>query len=172
MTLLTTCTGDGPSSGIAAQGSTTLGLPPADPTTTTTSAQPVVRRIGEPFTVGDARLTLLSVQDPFPAPAQLQPRAGHRMLSIRYEAVSLRADPLEVSELPSVEIRDSTGGTYRSEHGRLSVVAGSRAPGEPAGGHRMESSAMFEVPASATGLRVTFRSVAAQDDRAVVVSLD
>ena len=94
------------------------------------------------------------------------------MVSIEYEAVSLRPDPMQVADLPSVEMRDSSGGTYPVAHGRFSMVAGSRAPGELPGGQRMESSAMFEVPGSATGLRVAFRALAPPDDQPVLVTLD
>jgi hypothetical protein len=134
--------------------------------TTTTAGeqvQPVLHGLGEPFTVGDVRLTVVSVQDPFPASAGLQPVAGNRLVSIKYEAVSLSAASQHVSDLPPVALLDSTGTSYESEHGRLSMVAG---------GKSMEASVLFEIPASATGLRVAFRTPAATGPPAAVVAVD
>ena len=120
--------------------------------------------LGEPFVMGEFRVTLLSVQDPFASTAQVQPASGNRLVMIEYEMVSLSADTRSVSDLPSVEVRDSTGAIYQSAHGRLSVVGGSRSPGELPGGERVETSAVFEIPASATGLQAAFRGVRLDSD--------
>lgn len=119
--------------------------------------------------VGDLRVTVLSVQDPFPASA-VQPAPGNRLVSIRYEVVSESPVTLSVADLPVVELRDSTGVGARSEHGRLSLINGARTPGDLSAGRRMESSALFEVPGSAAGLHLAFRPVAGEG--AVVVALD
>lgn len=134
--------------------------------------QPEPRRLGQPFTLGDVQLKLLAVQDPFPPTPQVQPAPVNRLVSIRYEVVSQSSASQKLSDLPAIELRDSTGASYQSEHGRLSVVGGSRTPGELPAGRRMESSAVFEIPASATGLGVAFRSPAGPGGREVVVSLD
>ena len=126
-------------------------------TTTVPPPQSEVRRIGQPFVLDDLRLTVLSVQDPFPSSAAVQPRPGNRLVSIRYETVSQSSTSRNASDLPSVELRDSSGAGYRSEHGRISMANGARTPGELPPGRSMEASAMFEVPASATGLAVAFR---------------
>ena len=52
----------------------------------------------------------------------------------------------------------------------MSVINGSRTPGELATGERMESNALFDIPASATGLRVTFRLPTSPET--AVVTLD
>jgi hypothetical protein len=117
----------------------------------------VVASVGQPFMLGDVQLTVLSVQDPFSSTAQLQPAAGRRLVSIKYEVVSQSPTSQSLSGLPTVELRDSTGTRYQSEHGRVSAINGSRTPGEPATGRRMESDTFFDIPASATGLGVTFR---------------
>ncbi len=142
------------------------------PATTVGQAEPVPVKVGEPFTLGNVRLTVLSVQDPFPPTPQTQPRPGNRFMSIRYEALNHTPEAQNASDLPSVEVRDSTGVTYQSEHGRVSVVAGSRNPGELVAGKRMESNLLFEVPASETGLRVAFRLKDRSGDAGVVVNLD
>ena len=121
--------------------------------------------------LGQVRLTVLSVQDPFPPTAQTQPAPGNRLLSVKYEAINASAEPQTLSDLPSVEVRDSTGAGYESAHGRLSVAGGSRNGAEVGPGKRMESSVLFEVPSSATGLRVAFRSHDRPQDEAAV-SLD
>ncbi|MGI8810411.1 MAG: hypothetical protein ACR2KK_21680 [Acidimicrobiales bacterium] len=112
------------------------------------------------------------MQDPYPPSPQVQPAPGNRLLSIKYEAVSQSAVSQNLSELPAPELLDSTGTSYRSEHGRLSMVGGARTPGEFPPGKRMEASALFEIPASATGLRVAFRAPAGPDAQGVMVTLD
>jgi hypothetical protein len=102
----------------------------------------------------------------------VQPTPGNRLLSIKYEAVSQSTAPQNVSDLPAVEVRDATGAAYQSEHSRLSLVAGARGPGELAPGKRMESSVLFEIPASVNGLRVAFRTLAGPGGQTVLVSLD
>lgn len=52
----------------------------------------------------------------------------------------------------------------------LSVVAGARSPEFPAG-RSMRTSAVFEVPAAATGLRAVFHPVAAPGVDGAVVTL-
>jgi len=144
-------------------------------TTTTTEAQQsrsALQGIGQPFTLGDARLTVLSVQDPFPSTTAVQPAPGNRLVSIRYEVVSQSPVTQNLSDMPAVELHDSTGAEYRSEHGRLSVVGGSRAPGELPAGKRMETSAVFEVPGPATGLRAAFRTPGRAGEQGVMVALD
>ena len=142
-------------------------LPPQGAITTTTAM--TAPQPGEPFTLGDLRLTMLAVQDPFPSTPQVQPALGNRLVSIKYEVVSQSSASQNISDLPGVELRDSTEASYQSEHGRLSVVGGSRTPGELPAGKRMETSAVFEIPASATGLRVAFRSLTGPGDRVVVI---
>ena len=132
----------------------------------------MLRRLGEPFMLDDLRVTMLSVQDPFSPTPQVQPASGNRLVSIRYEVMSQSGATHTLSALPAVELRDSTGASYQSEHGRLSVVGGSRAPGELPSGKSMETSAVFEVPGSATGLRVAFRSLGSPGREEAVVILD
>ena len=139
--------------------------------TTTAPPRPVVERIGQPFTLDGLRLTMLSVQDPFPPSPAVQPRPGHRLVSIKYETVSQTSASRSLSDLPSVELRDSSGAGYRSEHGRISMTSGVRTPGELPGGNGMQTSAMFEVPASATSLSVAFRPLSGPD-QGVMVTLD
>ena len=174
ITALSACTGSRPAGSVAEPGTS-----PANPetvaTTTTTTApptQPVVRRIGQSFVLDDLRLTMLSVQDPFPPTAQTLPAPGNRLASIKYEVVNDSSAPRNLSDLPTVEMRDSSGGSYRSAHGRLSVVGGAGGPGVLSPGKRMEGSAVFEVPASATNLSVSFRSLSRPGDQGVVVTLD
>ena len=91
---------------------------------------------------------------------------------IRYEMVSLSAEIRNVADLPTVEVQDAAGATYPSQHGRLSMVGGAGRPGELPGGKRMESSAVFEVPASASGLRAAVRDQARPEAESVLVALD
>ena len=169
---LSACTGT-PSPGTPGDGSTSLPVQGVITTTTAVEhAVPAVHKLGEPFTVGDGRVTVLSIQDPFPSTPQLRPGPGNRLLSVRYEVVSQGSEPQTLSGLPLVEVRDSTGASYRSEHGRVSAVAGSSTAGEVPAARRMESNAVFEVPASATGLRVVVRSAARPGDEGVVVTLE
>ena len=121
--------------------------------------QPKTEKLGRPFTLGDVTATLQSVTDPFPPAAGVQPAPGHRLVSISYEFVNQSPVTLSVSDLPAVTLRDSGGAGYQSEHGRLSIAAGARLPGELPAGKHMETSALFEVPASATGLEAFFRPV-------------
>ena len=139
--------------------------------TTATPPQPVVHKIGASFVLDGLRLTMLSVQDPFPPSPAMQPRPGNRLVSIKYETVSQTSASWSMSDLPSVELRDSSGAGYRSEHGRISMANGARTPGELAPGRSMETSAMFEVPAPATRLSVAFRPLSGADQE-VVVTLD
>ncbi len=153
----------------------TTGRPVQDAITTTTALQqsgPALREVGEPFTLGAFRVTVLSVQDPFPSTPQLQPAPGNRLLSVRYEVVSQRFDSQNLPQLPHAEIRDPTGANYQSEHGRLSEVNGARAPGEVVDGRRIGATALFEVPAPATDLRVVFRAPAGPGDEEVGVALN
>ena len=171
--ILTGCSGPPSSSAVPAG----VPTPPAQDATTTAPAvvlktDPVLHRLGEAFSVGDVRLTLLSVQDPFPPTPQVQPGPGNRLLSIKYEAVSQSPEPKKVSDLPSVEVRDAAGAIYRSEHGRLSMVGGTGTPGELPSGKRMESSVLFEVPSSAAGLRVAFRARPESGGKEAVAVID
>jgi len=159
------------SSGTA--GSTPAPAAPATTVTTTaaTTQEPRSQEpgIGEPFTLGDAQVTVLAVQDPFPPTHALEPGGGHRLVSVRYEAVR-ESGVSGPADLPSVELQDASGGTYASEHGRVSVINGGSAPGERLPAASIRSSAVFEIPATATGLRATFRS--ATGSRTVIVPLD
>lgn len=170
--VVSACTTSRPPS-TASESSTPL--PPQGAITTTAAAamtapqsQPLIQKLGEPFTLGDLRLTMLAVQDPFPSTPQVQPAPGKRLVSIKYEVLSQSSDSKKLSELPVIELRDSTGAGYRSEHGRVSVVGGSGAPGELPAGKIMESNAVFEVPDSASGLQVTFRSLVSPSEQQVV----
>lgn len=168
--VLTACA-EAPSANTASQTSTSLAIRNGNTTRTAGTQEPrVVRRVGEPFMLGDVQLTVLSVQDSFSSTAQMQPAAGHRLVSIKYEVVSQSSTSQDLSALPAVELRDSTGAGYQSEHGRMSVINGSRTPGELATGRRMESNTVFDIPASATGLRVTFRLPSSPET--AVVTLD
>ena len=104
---------------------------------------PVVHTIGDRIALGVVELTLLAVQDPFPATAQTQPQPGDRLVSIKYEVINHGATSQLVSDLPAVELQDSTGASYTSEHGRLSIIAGSKVPGELLPEKRMESSVVY-----------------------------
>jgi len=172
--VVSACTTSRPPSTASESGTS---LPPQGAITTTTAmtapqSQPLLQKLGEPFTLGDLRLTMLAVQDPFPSTPQVQPAPGNRLVSIKYEVVSQSSASQNISDLPGVELRDSTDASYQSEHGRLSVVGGSRTPGELPAGKRMETSAVFEIPTSATGLRVAFRSLTSPGHQRVVVTLD
>jgi hypothetical protein len=167
---LTACA-EAPSADTASQTSTSLEIQNGNTTTTAgTQEARVVRRVGQSFMLGDVQLTVLSVQDPFSSTAQLQPASGRRLVSVKYEVVSQSSASKDLSALPSVELRDSTGAGYQSEHGRMSVINGSRTPGELATGRRIESNTLFDIPASATGLGVTFRLPSSPET--AVVTLD
>ena len=168
---LTGCSPSSPATTAADAGATQP--VPAVVTTTTAAAQPRValRRLAEPFDLGDVRVTLLSVEDPFASTPGVQPAPGNRLLLLKYEMISLSPDALDLSDLPSVDVRDTTGATFRSEHGRLSMAAGARTPGQLPAGKRMEASAVFEVPASATGLRAAFRA-GPQPEEVVMIPLE
>ena len=166
--VLSACTDSRPA-GKAAEPVTSLASQEAAPTTTTLAPpQPVVQRIGQSFVLDDLRVTMLSVQDPFPQSAAVQPRPGNRLVLVRYETVSQTSAPRSLSDLLSVELRDSSGAGYRSEHGRLSMTNGARTPGELPAGRSMETSALFEVPASATSLSVAFRPLSSPDQEVMV----
>lgn len=166
--VLTACA-EAPSADTASQTSTSLAIHNGNTTTTVGTQEPRVSgRVGEQFMLGPVQLTVLSVQDPFSSTAQMQPSAGHRLVSIKYEVVTQSSTDL--SALPVVELRESTGAAYQSEHGRMSVINGSRTPGELATGRRMESNTVFDIPASATGLRVAFRLPSSPET--AVVTLD
>ena len=111
------------------------------------------RKIGDSIALGDIELTVLAVQDPFPATAQTQPQPGDRLVSVKYDVTNHSAAAQMLSDLPAVQLQDSTGASYTSEHSRLSLVAGSRVAGELLPDKRMESSVVYEVPADAGGLR-------------------
>ena len=170
-TVLSACTDSSPAGKVAEPATSPAAQEAVATTTTTAPPQPVVHRIGQSFVLADLRLTMLSVQDPFPPSPAVQPRPGNRLVSIKYEAVSQSSASRGLSDLPSVELRDSSGAGYRSEHGRLSMTNGARTPGELPAGRRMEASALFEVPASATRLSVAFRPLFGPDQE-VMVTLD
>ena len=115
---LTACA-EVPSADTASQTSTSLAIQRGNPTTTTgTQEAQVMRRVGQSFILGDVQLTVLSVQDPFSSTAQLQPAAGRRLVSVKYEVVSQSSTSQDLSALPTVELRDSTGAaTSRSMAG-------------------------------------------------------
>ncbi|MGH9277314.1 MAG: DUF4352 domain-containing protein [Acidimicrobiales bacterium] len=152
----------------------TTGMQLSEPTPTTGMhlSEPTLQKLGQPFVLDDLRMTMLSVQDPFPPTPAVQPARGNRLVSIRSEVVSQSSATRNLSDLPAVELRDSTGASYQSEHGRLSVVGGSRTFGELPAGTRMETSAVFEVPESATDLRVAFRSLLSPGHEEAVVILN
>lgn len=152
----------------ASEASTTLPMQVAVTTSTSAQSQRVLNKQGEPFTIGGVRVTVLALQDPFPSTPQMHPAPGNRLVSIKYEVLSQSSDSKNLSELPVIELRVSTGAGYRSEHGRVSVVGGSGAPGELPAGKGMESNAVFEVPDSASGLQVTFRSLVSPSEQQVV----
>lgn len=169
--VLTACADSRPVGQAADPGtSLTTQVAVASETTTTAPPQPLVQ-IGQSFVLDELRLTMLSVQDPFPPSPAVGPRPGNRLVSIRYETVSQTSASRSLSDLPSVELRDSSGASYRSEHGRLSMANGARSPGELPGGKSMQTSAIFEVPASATSLTVAFRP-RSHPGQEVMVTLD
>jgi hypothetical protein len=168
--ILFACT-KAPSPDTASQTSTSLPIQGGFTSTTGPQEPQRVQGVGEPFMLGNLQLTILSVQDPFASTVQVQPAAGNRLVSIRYQVVSTSSSSRDLSGLPAVQLRDSTGAEYRSQHGRASVI-GSQTPGEFAPGERMETNAVFEVSASATGLRVTFLSSARPGAETAVVNLD
>jgi hypothetical protein len=86
--------------------------------------------------------------------------------------VSKSSTSVVLSDLPAVELRDSTGTSYKSEHGRVSVSNGLGTPGQLAPGKSMESARLFEIPTAATSLRVAFRSQAGLGAESAVVTLD
>ena len=169
--VLSACTDSRPASNAVAPTSPPTQEAVAATTTTAPPPQPVMQKIGQPFVLDDLRLTVLSAQDPFPPSAAVQPSPGNRLVSIKYETVSQSSASRSMSDLPSVELRDSSGAGYRSEHGRISMVNGARTPGEVPPGKSTETTAMFEVPASATSLSVAFRPPSAPH-QGVVVTLD
>ena len=171
LAVLSACTDSRPEGKAAEQVTPPAAQEAVATTTTTPPPQPVVRRIGQPFVLDDLRLTMLSVQDPFPPSTAVQPRPGNRLVSIRYETVSQSSTSRSMSDLPSVELRDPSGASYRSEHGRIGMANGARTPGELPPGRSMETSAKFEVPASATSLSVAFRPLSGPDQE-VMVTLD
>jgi hypothetical protein len=136
--------------------------------TTVDHAQLVVRSIGDRIAFGDVELTVLAVQDPFPATAQTQPQPGDRLVSIKYEVINHDGSAHALSDLPAIELRDSTGASYTSEHARLSLVAGSRTPGELLPDKRMEASVLYEVPLDARGLRAVFSGTVGSDKQTAV----
>jgi hypothetical protein len=144
----------------------------AVPTSAAAGPQPVLRGVGQPFTVDGMQLTLLSAQDPFPPTPQTQPQPGNRLVSVKYEVVNMGAAAGALTNLPVLRLLDATGTGYTSEHGRLSLIAGGASPGDLLPGKRMESSVLFEVPAGAGGLRAAFS--AAGDDRVALalITLD
>ena len=171
--VMTAC-GSSPSAVKATQASTSLPTQGelAPTTTGIQQSREVLRRIGEPFLLGNFQLTVVSVQDPFPSVPLTEPAAGNRLVSIEYEVVNRSTASLELSHLPAVELRDSIGAAYKSEHGRVSLSGGSGAPGELAPDKKMDSSRLFAVPTSATGLRVVFRSDTSSGAESAVVTLD
>lgn len=164
--------GDAPSGSTTAANGESLPAQAAIVTTTTEQSRTAVQKLGEPFTLGDVRVTVLSVQDPFPSVPPLEPKPGNRLLSVRYEVVSQASDSDALSHLPRAEVRDSAGVSYVSEHGRLSDVDGSRTAGGMGGARTIEANGLFEVPASATGLSIVFRSPARPGAEGIVVALD
>ncbi|MDQ3896424.1 MAG: DUF4352 domain-containing protein [Actinomycetota bacterium] len=164
--VLTACS-DAPSATTAPEASTSSPTR-GEARTTTVAPEPrlAVGNVGEAFTLGDVRLTVLSVEDPFPSTPEVRPAPGNRLVLVRYEMISMRADALDPSALPPFEVRDAAGASFRSEHGRSSRTAAG-----VQGGTRIESSAVFEVPASATGLRAAFRARPPAQDEVVMVPL-
>ena len=124
------------------------------------------RRLSGDGTVGARPL-------PVVAPAGTEAREPPAVSQVRGRQPAVRPPNLpQLPQLPHAEVRDSTGANYQSEHGRLSEVNGSRAPGEAVDGRRIEANALFEVPAPATDLRVVFRSPAHPGDEEVGVTLN
>jgi len=176
--MLTACEADGGGSarvgGRVADSSPGSSQPPVGVTSTTAeqaSAPIAVHGIGDRIALGDVEFTVLAVQDPFPATAQTQPQPGDRLVSVKYEVINHGTAAQMLSDLPEVELQDSTGGSYTSEHGRLSLIAGSRTPGELLPDKRMESSVVYEVPAGASGLRALVSGPATAAKPAAIVSL-
>ena len=141
-------------------------------TTPVTEPAPLLARIGEPVSLGDITVTVLSVEDPFPPTPQLEPKPDHRWVSLRYELTGESLSDASPSDLPAVELLDSTGRRYQSEHGRVGFVGGSGTPGGRQGGTTVDSSALFEIPHSVTGLVATFRVPRAPGPAEVLVALD
>lgn len=152
------CSGS-PSAGTAPATSASVAAPSTIiESATTTERAPVPQpQIGDELALGELRLTVRSVEDPA-TPSQLQPHPGNRLVSVTFEAVNQSSVALGPADLPSVELADAGGGRYTPEHGRVGVVSASRTPGEVLAGDSMRSTLLFDVPAGATGLRVTFRS--------------
>lgn len=146
---------------------------PAVRATTTTTATAVTTgpAVGEPFALGDVQITVLTVRDPFPPTAQTQPQPGNRLLSLRYETVSLATAAIRPADLPAAEVRDATGARYRSDHGRIDMVGGAGVPGELPAGMHVQISALFEIPDGATGLQAVFNEPGHPDREAVAVLL-
>lgn len=158
MLMLAACSSGGgsdPARGQASDSNPGTSEPPRLGATSTTIEQtPLVEhKVGDSIALGDIELTVLAVQDPFPTTAQTQPQPGDRLVSVKYEVINHSPVAQMLSDLPAVQLQDSTGASYTSEHSRLSLIAGSRVPGELLPTKRMESSVVYEVPADAGGLR-------------------
>lgn len=115
-----------------------------------------VYAVGDEVKLGDWTVIVHGVTDPQPAPNQyLQPAAGTRWVGVDTEVKNLSDSPETVSSLVCLNVTDSMNRKYNVD------IASGVTPGPPDGevapGGALRGTAVFEVPADATGLKLNFK---------------
>lgn len=109
--------------------------------------------VGEAVTLGDYEIVVHGVTNPLPASGILQPPAGSHWVAVDVEVKNLSDQAGTISTLVQFEVQDSSNQSYNVTLTDLSLPS---LDGEaPPGGSR-RGTMVFEVPDSATGLKLNF----------------
>ena len=112
--------------------------------------------MGDVVRLGDFTVVVHGVKDPVTSTNQfLRPEAGNRWVAVDLEVTNTSDEPETFSALLGLEIQDSENRVFD-----LNVMSGVQ-PGPPDGelapGGARRGTAVFEVPTTATGLRLLFK---------------
>lgn len=118
-------------------------------------SEPDVFAVGDLVELGDWQVRVHAVTDPYSEDNPvLQPAAGNRWVAVDAEVTNGSDQPQAVSSIACFGLQDSTNVEYQ-----MTVTGGTALPpdGEVPAGQSKRGTLVYEVPAAATGLQLTFQ---------------
>lgn len=111
--------------------------------------------VGDVVEIGDFSLVVNEVTEP-QATDFFQPDEGKRFLGIDLTLENKTTEPVAVSTMLQMEVKDDTGQTYNLDIGAISAMDGTTPDGELAPGEKLRGQVGYQVPRDATGLMFVF----------------
>lgn len=118
-------------------------------------SEPETFAVGDLVELGDWQVRVHAVTDPYSEDTPvLQPAAGNRWVAVDAEVTNGSDQPQAVSSIACFGLQDSANVEYQ-----MTVTGGTALPpdGEVPAGQSKRGTLVYEVPATATGLQLTFQ---------------